>query len=114
MIYYIAFIIMGIGIYGIVSQKNMLKQLISLSIIDTAVNIFVISLGYLDGMEAPIYSMVTPTAKFVDPLPQALILTAIVIGVGTLAIGAMLLVNLKEEYGSLDADEIRAAREVIE
>ncbi|MGC8819776.1 MAG: sodium:proton antiporter [Fervidobacterium sp.] len=114
MIYYVAFIIMGIGIYGIISQKNMFKQLISLSLIDTAANIFIISLGYLEGMEAPIYSAVTPVAKFVDPLPQALVLTAIVIGVGTLALGAMLLIHLHEEYNSVDADEIRAAREVIE
>lgn len=113
MIYYIAFIIIGIGLYGIVSQKNLFKQLISLSLIDTGVNIFIISLGYLEGMEAPIYSSVTPIAKFVDPLPQALVLTAIVIGVGTLALGAMLLVHLNEQYGSVDSEEIYAAKEVI-
>ncbi len=114
MVYNIAFIIMGIGIYGIVSQKNLFKQLISLSLIDTGVNIFIIGLGYLEGMEAPIYSAITPVAKFVDPLPQALVLTAIVIGVGTLALGAMLLVHISEQYGSVDPDEIRVAKEVIE
>uniref|UniRef100_A0A7V4KBB2 Cation:proton antiporter n=1 Tax=Fervidobacterium pennivorans TaxID=93466 RepID=A0A7V4KBB2_FERPE len=114
MIYYIAFILIGIGLYGIVSQKNLFKQLVSLTIIDTAVNIFIVSLGYLHGAEAPIYSSVTPLANFVDPLPQALVLTAIVISVGTLAIAAMLLVHINEEYGSVDAEEIRAAKEVIE
>ncbi|MDM7321592.1 MAG: sodium:proton antiporter [Fervidobacterium pennivorans] len=114
MIYYIAFILFSIGLYGIVSQKNLFKQLVSLTIIDTAVNIFIVSLGYLHGAEAPIYSSVTPLANFVDPLPQALVLTAIVIGVGTLAVAAMLLVHIHEEYGSVDADEIRAAKEVIE
>lgn len=114
MIYYIAFVIIGIGLYGIVSNKNLFRQLISLSLIDTGVNIFIISLGYLKGMEAPIYSAITPLANFVDPLPQALVLTAIVISVGILAIGSMLLIHLHEEYGSVDADEIRAAKEVIE
>lgn len=114
MIYYIAFILIGIGLYGIVSQKNLFKQLVSLTIIDTAVNIFIVSLGYLQGGEAPIYSAVTPLAKFVDPLPQALVLTAIVIGVGTLAVASTLLVHIHEEYSSVDAEEIRAAKEVIE
>ncbi|MEJ5256958.1 MAG: sodium:proton antiporter [Fervidobacterium sp.] len=114
MLYYISFVLFGIGLYGIISQKNLFKQLVSLTIIDTAVNIFIVSLGYLKGAEAPIYSVITPVANFVDPLPQALVLTAIVIGVGTLALGAMLLVHINEEYGSVDPDEIRAAKEVIE
>jgi len=114
MIYYIAFILIGVGLYGIVSQKNLFKQLVSLTIIDTAVNIFIVSLGYLDGAEAPIYSYVTPVANFVDPLPQALVLTAIVIGVGILALASMLLIHINEEHGSVDVEEIRAAKEVIE
>ncbi|MEN3042700.1 MAG: sodium:proton antiporter [Fervidobacterium sp.] len=114
MVYYVAFIIIGIGLYGIVSQKNLFKQLISLSLIDTGVNMFIVALGYVDNMEAPIYSTITPTANFVDPLPQALVLTAIVIGVGILALGAMLLIHLNEDYGSVELDEIRAAKEVIE
>jgi len=114
MIYYISFILVGIGLYGIISQKNLLKQLVALTIIDTAVNIFIVSLGYLQGAEAPIYSVITPVANFVDPLPQALVLTAIVIGVGTLAMASMLLVHIHEEYGSVDVDEIRSAKAVIE
>jgi multicomponent Na+:H+ antiporter subunit C len=113
-IYYVSFIILGIGIYGVVSQKNLFKQLISLSIIDTAVNIFIVALGYVEWGEAPIYSAITPVANFVDPLPQALVLTAIVIGVGTLALGSILLVHINEKYGSLDPDEIRDTREVVE
>lgn len=114
MVYYIAFIIIGIGLYGIVSNKNLFKQLISLSLINTGVNIFIIALGYLQGLEAPIYSVFTQTAQFVDPLPQALVLTAIVIGVGILALGSVLLIRLHEKYGTVDAEEIRAAKEVIE
>jgi len=63
---------------------------------------------------APIYSAITPVANFVDPLPQALVLTAIVIGVGILALGSVLLVHINEKYGSLDPDEIRDTREVVE
>jgi multicomponent Na+:H+ antiporter subunit C len=106
MVYYISFILIGIGIYGFLSQKNLFKHLVSLTIIDTAINIFIISLGYIEGKEAPIYSKYTPVANFVDPLPQALVLTAIVIGVGTLALGASLLIKAYEKFGTLDVEEI--------
>ncbi|MBO8160527.1 MAG: NADH-quinone oxidoreductase subunit K [Thermosipho sp. (in: Bacteria)] len=106
MVYYIAFILIGVGIYGFLTQKNLFKHLVSLTIVDTAVNIFIISLGYIEGKEAPIYSKYTPIANFVDPLPQALVLTAIVIGVGTLALGASLLIKVYEKYGTLDVEQI--------
>ncbi|ODN30778.1 cation:proton antiporter [Fervidobacterium thailandense] len=109
--YYLPLFLVAIGIYGIVSQKNLFKQLVSLGLIDTGVNIFIISLGYIQGMEAPIYSAVTPVAKFVDPLPQALVLTAIVIGVGILGLGAALLIKVHERYGTLELDELRIAKE---
>jgi multicomponent Na+:H+ antiporter subunit C len=98
--------LIGIGIYGLLTQKNLFKYLVSLTIIDTAINIFIISIGYIEGKEAPIYSKYTPIANFVDPLPQALVLTAIVIGVGTLALGASLLIKVDEKYGTLEVEEI--------
>lgn len=106
MVYYISFMLIGIGIYGLLTQKNLFKYLVSLTIIDTAINIFIISIGYIEGKEAPIYSKYTPIANFVDPLPQALVLTAIVIGVGTLALGASLLIKVDEKYGTLEVEEI--------
>lgn len=111
MIYYIAIILIGIGIYGLLSQKNLFKHLISLALIDTAINLFVVSTGYVSGKEAPIYSEFTPIANFVDPLPQALVLTAIVIGVGILALGAALLIKVKEKYGTLNVEDIRRGNE---
>ena len=107
MVYYISIALIGVGIYGLLSQKNLFKHLVSLTIIDTAVNIFIISIGYVKGKEAPIYSIFTPTANFVDPLPQALVLTAIVIGVGVLALGAVLVMKIKEKYGTLNVEEIK-------
>ncbi len=110
MVYYISIALIGVGIYGLISQKNLFKHLVSLSIIDTGVNIFLISIGYVEGKEAPIYSIFTPTANFVDPLPQALVLTAIVIGVGILALGAVLVVRVKEKYGTLNVEEMKDVR----
>ncbi|OOC36109.1 monovalent cation/H+ antiporter subunit C [Thermosipho melanesiensis] len=106
MIYYISFLLIGIGIYGLLTQKNLFKYLVSLTIIDTAINLFIISIGYINGKDVPIFSKYTKTANFVDPLPQALVLTAIVIGVGTLALGTSLLIRTYEKYSTLDVEEI--------
>lgn len=113
MVYIVSTILIGIGIYGLLTQKNVFKHLISLSIIDTAVNIFIISVGYVDEGVAPILSHVVPksSTKFVDPLPQALVLTAIVIGVGVLALGATLLVKINEKHSSLDLEDMKGVGE---
>ncbi len=114
MVYTIAIILIGIGIYGLMTQKNLFKHLISLSIIDTAVNIFIIATGYVEGGKAPIYSKVLPNfaiGDFVDPLPQALVLTAIVIGVGVLALGAALLVRVNEKHSSIDVEDMKGVGE---
>ncbi len=113
MIYAISTILIGIGIYGLLIQKNVFKHLISLSIIDTGVNIFIISTGYVEGGVTPIFTKMVPnnSVKFVDPLPQALVLTAIVIGVGVLALGATLLVRIKEKHSSLDLEDMKGVGE---
>lgn len=113
MIYIFAILLMGIGIYGLLSQRNLFKQLISLTIIDTAVNIFIIATGYVKGGEAPIYfkGALDNNVKFVDPLPQALVLTAIVIGLGILALGAVLLIRISEKHKNLDVEKMRGVEE---
>ncbi len=114
MVYWISIILMGIGIYGLLTQKNLFKQLISLAIIDTAVNVFIIAAGYVEGGKAPIYTKALPSflkGAFVDPLPQALVLTAIVIGVGVLALGAALLVRVKEKHKNLDVENMKGVGE---
>ena len=114
MVYAISIILIGIGVYGLMTQKNLFKHLISLSIIDTAVNIFIIATGYVEGGKAPIYTEKIPgfaMGNFVDPLPQALVLTAIVIGVGTLAVGAALLVRVKEKHSSIDVENMKGVEE---
>ena len=113
MVYTVSIILFGIGVYGLLTQKNLFKYLISLSIIDTAVNVFLIATGYVEGGLAPIYtpSVFSSSENFVDPLPQALVLTAIVIGVGVLALGATLLVKIKGKHSSLDLESMRGVGE---
>ncbi|ACR80736.1 MULTISPECIES: sodium:proton antiporter [Kosmotoga] len=109
MIQYFSIILFVLGIYGLLTQKNLVKMVVSLNIMDVGINLFIISLGYVDGGKAPILSPWTPesTLNFVDPLPQALVLTAIVIGVGITALALSLIIKIHRTYGSVDLDEIR-------
>ena len=107
MIMYItAIFLILIGFYTVFTRRNLLKILIGLSIGDTGVNIFIISLGYRAGKTAPILStkdlLVNPVNKVVDPLPQALVLTAIVIGVAVTALALSIVIRMYNHKKSLD------------
>lgn len=89
----IGFMLIIIGFWGILSQKNIIKIIVSFTILDTGINILIVSLGYIAGRTAPIIdASVTQGANhnvlnsIVDPVPQALVLTAIVIGFGVTAL----------------------------
>lgn len=102
--YWLIFALMLIGLYVVISHGNLLKKLIGLSLFQVGVFLFYISLGKVDGGTAPI---ITEEARtYSHPLPQVLILTAIVVGVATLAVGLALAVRIFETYGSLEEDEV--------
>jgi len=108
-LYYIAsFGLILIGLYIMLIKKNLIKIIIGLSIIDTGVNILLISMGYLKGGTAPIFSREgLMSSGMVDPVPQALVLTAIVIGVAILALALTLAIVLYRHYGTLNVRKIR-------
>lgn len=112
MLQYAAIILMMLGLYGLLSQRNVIKIIVSLNILEIGLNIFIISVGFVDGGVAPLFTSVNSSnaSVFVDPLPQALVLTAIVIGVGTTALGLALAKKIYNEYGTFDLDEIKEAR----
>ncbi|MGM0446188.1 MAG: sodium:proton antiporter [Bacillota bacterium] len=105
-------IIILIGLFGVLTRKNLIKIVISIGIMDTGVNLFLVSLGYINSGIAPImtdtYS--TNSLNFVDPLPQALVLTAIVIGVAVLALGLSIVIKIYENHKTLQIDEIRGLK----
>ena len=76
------------GLFGVITRRNVIRILLALNLLETGVNLFLVSIGYAPGKEAPIVtSRITgPATPFVDPLPQALVLTSIVIGLGTTAL----------------------------
>jgi len=108
--YFGAISLILIGLYAILVKKNVLKMLIGLSIMETGVNLLLISVGYISGRSAPILSEGIGPNQAVDPIPQALVLTAIVIGVATTAMALSVAIILYEKYGTLNVEEIRRLR----
>lgn len=109
-LYILCLILFAIGIYCLLVKKNLIKKIIGLGITEYAVNLFFILLGYRKNGEAPILSKDVAAANFVDPLPQALILTSIVIGLGITALMVAMAVRLYEKYRTFDMSEIRRLR----
>ncbi|MDN5360093.1 MAG: multicomponent Na+:H+ antiporter subunit [Thermotogaceae bacterium] len=103
---YLYIALMFVGIYGLLSQKNILKMIISLNIMELGLNLFIISTGYIKEAKAPII-LFGNEGNYVDPLPQAIVLTAIVIGLGVTAVALMLARNIYKTYGTYEIDEIR-------
>lgn len=107
MLQYAAILIMMLGLYGILTNRNVIKIIISLNILEIGLNVFIISVGFINNGIAPILTSSTDSqAVFVDPLPQALVLTAIVIGVGTTALGLSLAKKMYLQYGTYNLDEM--------
>ena len=100
----IGIILFLIGLYGIVTNKNLIKIVMSLSILGNGIVLFFISLGYVRGNLAPI---VNPGVEnIVDPVPQALMLTMIVINLCVTALALTIIVWLYKEFGTLDVGEM--------
>jgi multicomponent Na+:H+ antiporter subunit C len=102
--YWIAIFLMIAGLYITIARGNLVKKLIGLGIFQTSVYLLYIAPGKLIGGTAPIISEAFKT--YSNPLPHVLILTAIVVGVATLALGLAIVVRVREAYGTIEEDEI--------
>jgi multicomponent Na+:H+ antiporter subunit C len=99
-------VLMMIGFYIIIAHGHLIKKIVGLNIFQTSVFIFYISVGKVEGGTAPIWQ--EGIVLFSNPLPHVLILTAIVVGIATTALGLALTIRLHEAYGTIDEDEIQA------
>ena len=107
--YIIVIILMMTGLFIVIARTNLIKKLIGLSIFQSSVFLFYISLGKVAGGTAPILDG-NPGTLYSNPLPHVLILTAIVVGVATTALGLALILRINEAFGSIEEDEIIAAK----
>jgi multicomponent Na+:H+ antiporter subunit C len=102
--YWVVVFLMMAGFYVVISQGNLVKKLVGLGLFQTSVFILYITMGKVSGGLAPI--AVEGAVAYSNPLPHVLILTAIVVGVATTAVGLALVVRIYEAYGSVEEDEI--------
>ena len=107
--YLIVILLMMIGLFLVISRANLVKKIVGLSIFQTSVFLFYITLGRVSGGTAPILTDAADTL-YSNPLPHVLILTAIVVGVATTALGLALILRIRESFGSIEEDEILAAK----
>ncbi|MCB1676390.1 MAG: cation:proton antiporter subunit C [Halioglobus sp.] len=104
--YWVFAILLMVGFYAVVAKRNLIKKLLGLSIFQSAVFLLYITMDKVDGGTAPIFQAGAVDQVFSNPLPQVLILTAIVVGISTMALGLGIVVRIREEYGSIEEDVI--------
>ena len=103
--YWVVVVLMMIGLYIVIAHGNLIKKIAGLTIFQTSVFIFYISIAKVEGASAPI--LAEGVTQYSNPLPHVLILTAIVVGIATVALGLALVVRINEAYGSIEEESIQ-------
>ncbi len=107
-----AMLLFCIGLYNVIVRRNIVKKLIGLNIMETSVFFFYISLGYTKNGVAPVAGAGADPTRMVNPVPQVLVLTGIIVAVGVTALALSMVILLHRRYGTLDTDQImRMARQ---
>jgi multicomponent Na+:H+ antiporter subunit C len=102
---YVSIVLLLIGLYGLMAKRNLIKKIIGLYILDGGVILYFVSVGYRSDASAPILEK--GVEMMVDPIPQALMLTAIVIGICVIALALSIAVKIYEKYQTLDVEELK-------
>jgi multicomponent Na+:H+ antiporter subunit C len=105
--YWVFAALLMIGFYAVIAKLNLVKKLIGLSLFQSAVFLLYITMGKVSNGTAPIFQDGVTDQIFSNPLPQVLILTAIVVGISTTALGLGVVIRIKEEYGTIEENEIQ-------
>ncbi len=109
--YWIVVFLMMTGFYIVISANNLVKKIVGLNVFQTSVFLLYISMGKVSGGTAPI--LVEGVTQYSNPLPHVLILTAIVVGVATTAVGLSLIVRIKRAYGTVEENEFENQDDAI-
>jgi multicomponent Na+:H+ antiporter subunit C len=106
--YWLIAVLILVGIYGMMAKRNLLKKLMGMNILQVAVILFFLTLSPKHGATMPVFDVAfgTGAEDYANPLPQALMLTAIVVGVATTGLALALLVKVHRAFGTLEEDEI--------
>ncbi|MFN8417904.1 MAG: cation:proton antiporter subunit C [Anaerolineae bacterium] len=109
-----AILLFLIGLYGLITNRNLVRMLLNLGVMESATYLFLIALGFRSQATAPIFyetTILPGVTPVVDPITQALALTSIVIGVVTLAMALAIIIQIARHYRTLDANKIRDLRD---
>jgi len=106
--YWVFTLLLMIGLYAVIAKANLVKKLLGLSIFQSAVFLLYISMAKVEGGTAPIIQHAGEPQVFSNPLPHVLILTAIVVGISTIALGLAIVVRIREAFGTIEENEIQA------
>jgi len=106
-IYVLCFILFLVGLYGVLTKRDMVKIILALGIMGYAANLFLVLVGYKNDSIYPILSEGKEVVSMVDPIPQALVLTSIVIELGTTAMIVALAIKIFDKYKTFDITKIR-------
>lgn len=98
--------LMLLGLYSLLTTRHIIKMIVGLNVFEVGLNLFIITIGFNKNGIAPILSKTNSIADFVDPLPQAIVLTAIVIGFGITAVALIVAKKIYQEHGTYDLNEI--------
>ena len=123
MVYVLLFLLFAVGLYGVLTQKNLIKIIIGIAILEHAVNLLLVAIGYRAGgvpttevgkTIAPVRALGESSADYaaraVDPLPQAMVLTSVVIGLAVLVLLVTISLRLYQRYRTYDVSEMRRLR----
>ena len=109
-VYILSFVLFLVGLYGILTRRSLIKIVISKSIMEMSIFLVLVLIGYIDNGLAPILKPEAPTQVYVDPLPQAMVLTAIVISLATTAMLMAIAIRLYRKYKTFDIREIKSLK----
>ena len=107
--YWAAIVLMMIGLYTLIARHHLIKKLMGLNLFQVSVIMYYVSMGKVRGGTAPILVEGAPITAYSNPVPHVLMLTAIVVGVATTAVGLALAVRIREAYGSVEEDDLDKA-----
>ncbi len=111
-VYGTALALIVIGLYAVLMKKHLVKIVIGLSIMDAGIHLLFVAVGYISGGTAPIFSPGNEDAatRMVDPVPQALVLTAIVIGFAVTALALSLVIRLYKQHHTANIDQLKSLK----
>lgn len=104
--YWLSIALLMIGLYALIGKRNLIKKMMGLNLFQVAAIMLYVTMGKVTGGEAPILRTGAEPSDYSNPVPHVLMLTAIVVGIATTALGLSLIVRVKEGYGTIEEDEI--------